>query len=311
MSGKPYFCKVNSTKDYKLILSILTVAIVWGTTYLAIRIAVETIPPWFVTGIRQSLAAILVLGILLYQKKLKWIGRKNFINQIILSSLMLIVANGFTTIAEKHITSSLTSVLTATSPIMVFLGAVFLKLEKFKVKSVFGLLLGFSGILLIFWNGLQDLLNPDYRFGIFILFIGIFGWASGTLYTKKISVNTDNILLNLFYQFAFAGIVQLIFAFVFTENYNFENWSFHSFLWVIYLGIFGSVIAFNAFLYALKKVNPSQISMLNYVNTIIAVILGWLVLSEEITLKFILATILIIAGVFIMNYKPGMLRGKG
>ena len=65
---------MNTEKDFKLILAIITVAIVWGTTYLGIRVAVETIPPWFVTGIRQSIAALLLLGFLVYKKQLKWIG---------------------------------------------------------------------------------------------------------------------------------------------------------------------------------------------------------------------------------------------
>lgn len=295
-------------ENYKLYLALFTVAIVWGTTYLAIRVAVHTIPPWFVTGIRQSLAALLLLGILLYQNKLKFLKWKDLKAQLILSVLMVILANGMTTIAEKHLTSSLTSVLTATSPLLVFLGSVALKLEKFRVKSAIGLALGFSGILLIFWNGIEDLLIEEYRTGIMILFLGIFSWAGGTLYTKTLSNNSQNILLNLFYQFGFAGIVQLIFAFVFTENYNFENWSSVSLAWVIYLGIFGSVLTYYAFLYALKKVNPSQISMLSYVNTMIAVFLGWLVLNEEITLRFLIATALIITGVFIMNYRKGMLQ---
>lgn len=301
---------MNFSKDYKLIIALLTVAIVWGTTYLGIRVAVHTIPPWFVTGMRQSIAGILLLGFLLYKGQFKWIGWKNLKIQIILSVLMIILANGMTTIAEKHITSSLTSVLTATSPIIVFLGSVLMKLEKFSIKSVIGLCLGFTGILMIFWNGLEDLVNPDYFNGILILFVGIFSWALGTIYTKTITVNSDNILLNLFYQFSFAGIVQLIFAFVFTKDYNFANWSLTSFVNVVYLGIFGSVITYYAFLYALKRVNPSQISMLNYVNTIIAVFLGWLILNEEITLKFILATALIILGVFVVNFRKEMLLKK-
>ena len=85
---------MNTEKDFKLILAIITVAIVWGTTYLGIRVAVETIPPWFVTGIRQSIAALLLLGFLVYKKQLKWIGLKNLKTQIILSTLMIIIANG-------------------------------------------------------------------------------------------------------------------------------------------------------------------------------------------------------------------------
>ncbi|MFN8365100.1 MAG: EamA family transporter [Cloacibacterium normanense] len=162
---------MNTEKDFKLILAIITVAIVWGTTYLGIRVAVETIPPWFVTGIRQSIAALLLLGFLVYKKQLKWIGLKNLKTQIILSTLMIIIANGMTTIAEKHINSSLASVLTATSPIIVFLGSVLIGLEQFKLKSVLGLILGFSGVLLIFSDGLQELLNPEYGFLFVLLFL--------------------------------------------------------------------------------------------------------------------------------------------
>ena len=296
------------SKDYKLILALATVAIVWGTTYLGIKIAVESIPPWFVTGIRQSIASVFLLLILLYRKELKWIGWKNCKTQMILSSLMIVIANGMTTIAEKQITSSLTSFLTATSPIIVFIASVVFKLQKFSIKSLVGVLLGFLGVVIIFWDGLQDLLKPDYRWGVFALFVGILGWASGTVYTKMITVNSENILLNLLYQFGFSAVVQLIFAFVFSESYNINSWTFESFVAVVYLGIFGSVITYFAFLYALKKVSPTQISILNYINTIIAIFLGWLVLDEKITAKFIFAAVLIISGVFITNYIKGMFR---
>ncbi|MBP7173482.1 MAG: EamA family transporter [Cloacibacterium sp.] len=301
---------MSSTKDYRLILALVTVAIVWGTTYLGIKIAVESIPPWFVTGIRQSIASVFLLLILLYRKELKWIGIKNLKTQIILSSLMIVIANGMTTIAEKQITSSLTSLLTATSPIIVFIASVVFKLQKFSIKSLVGVLLGFLGVIIIFRDGLQDLLKPDYRMGVLALFIGILGWASGTVYTKMITINSENILLNLFYQFSFSAVVQLIFAFLFSESYSVENWTPESFVAVVYLGIFGSVITYFAFLYALKKVSPTQISILNYVNTIIAIFLGWLILDEKITAKFIFAAVLIISGVFITNYKKGMFRSQ-
>ena len=121
----PYFCTVDFLKDFKLIFALLTVAIVWGTTFLGIRIAVESIPPWFVAGIRQFLAAILLLGVLLYSKELKWIGWKKLKIQIIFSVLMLIVANGMMTLAEEHVSSSLASLLSATSPLFIFVGSIF------------------------------------------------------------------------------------------------------------------------------------------------------------------------------------------
>lgn len=295
-------------KNYKLIFAVLTVAIVWGTTFLAIRVAVETIPAWFVAGIRQSLAAIIMLLILLYRREFKWIGWKNFGYQIVFSTLMLIVANGMTTVAEEHVTSSLTSLISACSPIVVFLGSVAIGIQKFTFKAFFGVLLCFSGILFIFWDGLADMANPDYRMGIIYLFIAIAGWASGTIFTKKLNIQSKNISLNLFYQFAFAGMVQLCFAFLFSENYHFENWSVKSISAMLYLAVFGSVAAFFAFHYALTKISPVQVSILAYVNTVISIFLSWLILDESISAKFIIAAFLIILGVFIINYNRDLFR---
>lgn len=295
-------------KDPKLVLAIVTVALVWGTTFLGIRIAVETIPPWFVAGIRQFLAGIILFVYLLFSKNLKWIGWKNFKNQMILASLMLIVANGMTTVAEEHLTSSLASLISSTSPLLVFILSLFFGLQKFTFRGVIGVFLGFSGILLIFKNGLQDLLNAEYRMGIIFMFFAIFGWAFGTIYSKKMNHQPQNISLNLFYQFSFAGIVQIIFGFLFSENIDLSSWTFKSMVATVYLALFGSVITFFAFHFALKKVSPIQISILSYINTIIAIFLGWLVLSEPISLTFIAAAALIITGVFITNYKPEMFK---
>ncbi|MEY8759532.1 DMT family transporter [Chryseobacterium tongliaoense] len=295
-------------KDYRLIFAVLTVAIVWGTTFLSIRVAVETIPAWFVAGIRQFLASIIMLLVLLYRNEFKWIGWRNLKYQIVFSTLMLVIANGMTTVAEETITSSLASLISATSPIIVFLGSVAIGLQKFSVRAAIGVLMCFCGILFIFWDGLKDFANPEYTMGIIFLFIAIAGWASGTIFTKKLNIQSGNITLNLFYQFAFAGVLQIIFAFLFSEDYNFGNWSFKSVFAMIYLAIFGSVAAFFAFHYALTRISPVQVSILAYVNTIISIFLSWLILGEVISVKFILAAVLIILGVFIINYNPEMFK---
>jgi drug/metabolite transporter (DMT)-like permease len=171
-------------------------------------------------------------------------------------------------------------------------------------------MLGFSGILLIFKDGLKDLLNLEYRMGVIFMFFAILGWAIGNIYSKKINHESQNISLNLFYQFSFAGIVQIFFGFLFSNELNIEVWSLKSIIATVYLAVFGSLIAFYAFHYALKKISSTQISLLSYVNTIIAIFLGWLILDEKISAAFITATVLIICGVFITNYKPGMFRKR-
>lgn len=293
----------NQKPDLKLIFSLVIVGIVWGTTYLGIRVAVESIPPWFITSIRQGIAALIVLGILIYKKQLSWIGWNNLKFQLIPSLLMIVIANGFTTIAEQSLPSGLTSIMSALSPVIIFIGGILFGIEKPNLKGLIGVLLGFLGVVFIFRNGLEDILDPNYKTGMLFLSIAIMSWSAGTVYSKKHTHKSNNIALNLFYQFSISSLIQFVLAFIFSSNTDLNTWSLRSISAVVYLAVFGSVLAFFCYHYALKKVTAVQVSILNYVNTIIAVFLGWLLLDEVITFDFIIATALIILGVFIINYK--------
>lgn len=299
MSDKP---------DFKLLFCLFIVAVVWGTTYLGIRVAVETMQPWYITSTRQGLAALIVLAILLYKKQLAWIGWGNFKLQFIPAILMIVLANGFTTIAEQSVPSGLTSILSALSPLVVFLGGTMIGQQKATLKGFIGVVVGFLGVVFIFREGLGDILDPNYKTGILFLSIAILAWSAGTVYTKMHTHKSNNIALNLFYQFSIAAVIQYALALILNPNVDFNAWSARSILATLYLSVFGSVIAFFAYHYALKRVTAIQVSVLNYINTIIAVFLGWLLLDEVITRDFIIATVLIILGVFITNYKRT--RGK-
>lgn len=295
-------------KDKKLLLAIAAIALIWGTTFLGIRVAVETIPPWFVAGIRQCIAALILLAVLVYRKDLKLLGKRELFTQFILSALMLVGANGLTTVAEKSLSSSLASLISSSSPILVFLlGSVF-GMQKFSLKALSGVMLGFCGILLIFWDGLAQMGSREFRVGIITMMFAVVGWASGTIYSKTIHKKQQNLFLNLFYQFAFAGVVQMVLAIAFESNTDISRWTARSWAAVFYLGIFGSVLAYFAFSYALKTLVPTQISMLSYVNTIVAIFLGWLILDEKITWQFLVAAAMIITGVLVTNRSMGILK---
>jgi len=176
-------------------------------------------------------------------------------------------------------------------------------LQKPNFKGFIGVLLGFSGVVFIFRDGLGAIIDPNYKTGVLFLSIAITAWSFGTVFTKRNTHKSKNIALTLLYQFSIASIIQFVLALIFTPNVNFSLWSSRSILATIYLAIFGSVIAFICYHYALKRVSAVQVSILNYINTIIAVFLGWLLLNEVITFDFVIATALIILGVFITNYK--------
>lgn len=288
--------------DLKLVFAMLGVAIIWGTTYLGIRIAVHSIPPWFVTAMRQSTASLILLAYLLKRNELVWISWQHARRQMFLSLVMIVIANGLTTVAEKNISSGLASLLSSLSPLLVFIGSVSIGIQRPSVRGIAGVILGFMGIAFLFRDGLQDLLDPDYRQGILIMAFAVSGWSIGTIYVKKHTHKTPNIFLDLFYQFAFSAIVQTMLAFIFSSDTNPRHWEFTGLMAVLYLGIFGSVVGFFCYHYVLKRVTAIQASILSYFNTIIAIFLGWLILNEEITIDLLFATALIITGVFITNY---------
>jgi drug/metabolite transporter (DMT)-like permease len=289
--------------DIKLLLSMIIVGLVWGTTFLGISIAVETIPPWYSTTIRNFIAASIIFIVLLSQKEFKWIGWSSLGQQLILSVLMLVFANGFTTIAEQTLPSGLTSIISAVNPVVIFLLSIGFQLQQPSWKGFLGVLLGFSGVIFIFKDGLGDILNPDYKTGVLFLGIAILSWGLGTIYSKKLSSQPNNLSLNLFYQFFIASLIQIVLAVMLHPSSEIESWSGKSIGAVVYLAVFGSVVAMFCYQYALQRVTPIQVSILTYVNTVIAVFLGWYLNNEVVTKDFIIAVILIIAGVFVINYK--------
>jgi drug/metabolite transporter (DMT)-like permease len=299
---------INKKLDIRLIFAMLGVAIIWGTTYLGIRIAVHSIPPWFVTAIRQSTASLILLVYLLKRKELVWISWDHAKRQMLLSILMIVIANGLTTVAEKNISSGLASLLNSLSPLLVFIGSVGVGIQKPSIKGITGVILGLTGIAFIFRDGLEDLLDPAYQQGIMMMGLAVSGWAIGTIYIKKHTHKTPNIFLDLFYQFAFSALVQMILAFIFSGDTDPNTWEIKGLMAVLYLGIFGSVLGFFCYHYVLKRVTAIQASILSYFNTIIAIFLGWLILNEEITIDLLFATVLIITGVFITNYNKRVIN---
>jgi len=159
------------------------------------------------------------------------------------------------------------------------------------------------GIFLIYQSSLSDLLIPDYRKGIFALLLAILACAVGTIYMKRGSKNSLSMLMNVCVQMLIAGVVLTAIQFYATPNITYETWSTESILAMIYLALFGSVVGYVAFSYLISKLPSTKVTVLSYVNLVVALFLGWLILDEIITSRIIAATILIISGVVVVNYK--------
>lgn len=287
----------------KLYLSIFCVGFFWGTTFLGIRIGVETIPPFLVSGMRNLVAGSLIMIYLFVAKKTERIQLHHLVRAFILALLMIVIGNGLTTYAEKYISSGLTSLISTLSPLVVLLFNLFLGYEKLSLKTVAGIFLGLFGMYLLYENNLSDFMKPEYRKGVGALLLAIVAWSAGTLVTKRAKTNPIGMLMNVSLQMLIAGTILFGLHLGIHGSIEPSVWSSRSIAAVIYLALFGSLIGYVAYNYLMTQWSSTRVTVLAYVNVVIALFFGWLILDETITSRIILATTVIVSGVVLVNYK--------
>lgn len=287
----------TNTKAY---ISFLFICIVWGTTYLALRIGVLHFPPFLFAGVRQVISGIILSGIALaIYKKADW-SWSNLAQQFIVGVLLITLGNGLVTWAEKTIPSGIAALICSMMPIFAVLINLITNGERLNMFIVLGMLLGFGGVALIFQNNIAEMGNSAYLMGIGTLFIATFSWAAGSMMNKK-RANKTNPIFNSGLQLFFGGAVMLLISPV-ADSYEHVDWtSSEGLLALAYLIVFGSVLAFAAYMYALKELPVGFVTSYAYVNPLVAVILGYLILNETLNWFTALAFAGIICGVYLVN----------
>ncbi len=291
----------NNTKPpVKAYIALAIVCILWGTTYLAIRIGVAYVPGFMMAGIRNTLAGIITFGYFLIKGE-KFPKGSLLKILIIRSILMIVIGNSTVHWAEQYISSGIAAIIAAIVPLWMVIDTMLLfKSYHVKRRAVLGLLLGFLGILAIFYEHISDFADPAYTWGIVVMIIASLGWSLGSVYSSFNPIKANPIYAAGF-QMLFAGIVSIIISIVIGEDVNILHIPIEGILSILYLVIFGSLLAYNAYLYALSKLSPMQVSIYAYINPIVAVLLGWLVLDEKITLTMMLAMSVTLGGVYLVN----------
>ncbi len=286
-------------ENIKAYLAWIAICIIWGTTYLAIRIGVEDLPPLLFAGMRWLIAGPILFTILRL-KNFELPDKKDLIPLAIIGIALLGVGNGLVVFAEQWVPSGLTALLITTVPFwMVGMEAVSKKEYSINSKVIIGLILGFIGVGLIFGGDIDKLFDPSYLGGIMGLMIAEIGWSAGTVYSKYKKV-ASHPLMSASIQMTIAGALMTIIGFIIGEgsDLNFTNESFGAF---IYLVIIGSLIGYASYIYAIAHLPVSLVSTYAYVNPIIALVLGWLILDEEFTYIIIIATVIILFAVGIVK----------
>jgi drug/metabolite transporter (DMT)-like permease len=288
-----------STKT-KAYLAYIYVAIIWGTTYYAIRVAVLHWPPFLMAGVRQIVSFFIIATIALSMNKRYNFSKENLLRNATIGFLMITVGNGVVSAAERVIPSGVAALVCSMMPIsVVILNLLFSKAERPNLTISIGMLLGFAGVALIFRNDLAALKDSRYLLGIVATLVATFGWGGGSILSKKWS-NHVNPMLDAGVQVGFGGIFLLLLS-PLVDNYDHADWGHSGALWsLLYLIVFGSVIAFTAYRYALKHLPVGFVTSYAYINPLVAVIIGFFV-GEVVTFWTILSFAAIITGVAIVN----------
>lgn len=277
------------------------ISIIWGTTFLVMRIGVMQFPPFLFAAIRQIMAGSLLCGFLLIFKKENLPSLTTLRIQAFRGFLMITCGNGLVSWAEVVVTSGLAAIICSTLPVMVILiNLAINRNERPTPTIVFGSVIGLAGIVLIFSEFLSDFINPQYQIGILLIFTATFTWGIGSILTKR-SIQNSNPFLNAGLQMLFGGIFCLPFSFVFDDLHHIV-WTSDVLFALSYLIIVGSISAFSMYVYTLSKLPMTIASLYSYINPLVAVVLGWLVLEEKLNLKIGIAFLITVGGIYLVNY---------
>jgi drug/metabolite transporter (DMT)-like permease len=277
------------------------VCIVWGTTYLAIRIALETIPPLLLTGTRFVIGGLIMLAVARFRGETLPREPRTLLNLALVGFLMVAVGNLAVVWAEQWVPSGLAALLVATAPFwMAIIEAFRAGGERVDVRSGIGLLIGFAGVaMLVTPGGSGGAWSVGFLIGALAIQIGGICWQLGSA-QGKYNLRYVPLLASAALQMLFGGIIVTIAGFAIGEAPRYAL-NARTFAALAYLTIFGSVIAFSAYVFALAHMRTTHTSLYAYVNPVVAVFLGWLILNEPLTWMSIMAMIVILAGVALVQ----------
>lgn len=290
---------MENKKNLKAILALVAVCILWGTTYLALRVGVTQFPPFLFSMLRFIMAGPILIGIMLLLGK-KIPGAKVLFDQAVGGLLMCSLGVAVVGWAEVNVSSGVAAVICSMMPIWtVFLNLIANREERPTPLIIFGLLTGLGGILLIFNEHLSEFYNPKYIIGIVAIFLANLCWAIGTMWVKKRNKGSDPIM-NAGWQMLFGGLFLIPISIVF-DDYSAIQWSSELLFALFYLTLVGSVAAYACYFYAVTHLPITIVSLYAYINPVIAVILGWLILNEKLNAGIWAAIGITLLGIYIVN----------
>jgi len=289
-------------KTIFIVLAFFAIYVIWGSTYLLNKIAVGELPPFFLASFRFVTAGIIIFAIAKSMKLNLAISRKQLINCVVAGFLFLVYGNGVFVWSLKYVDSGFAALEASTQPLFVLLLMRLIDNKRMKTSSIIGIALGIIGMYILVSQ--QELVTQEGSLlGMFMILTCVLSWSYGSVFVSKADLPA-NYFVSTAYQMISAGILLALTSLGTGETWTSPlDWSISVKWSMLLLSVFGSVVAFTAFNYLLKIVSPEKVSTSAYVNPVIAILLGWYVLDETITLQTIIAACILLTGVYFITTK--------
>src|SRR5215469_4413394 len=290
---------VTGSFKVRMVLAFFAIYILWGTTFLAIRVAVEELPPLFAAGTRFFMAGVLLFGFMLAKGAAKPNARQ-WRNLLVLSLLMFVAEYGPLFWAEKYVPSGIVSVLAATIPIITLVLEIFiLRQQKWRMRLAGATLLGFGGVgVLLLPGGPQHFpLVPCIA-----ILVGCTTWSLGSVLSRSMDLPKAR-PLTAGATMLLGGAILLLISALLGEMHPLPHVSLRAAGAMLYLIVFGSLVAFTAFVWLLAHMPATRVASHAYVNPIVAVALGYFAAGEPVTLRTLAGTALVLVSVFMILRK--------
>ena len=305
MGGRPVIVSTSpragssqSAESIKLALAFAAIYLVWGSTYLAIRYAVETIPPLVTAGIRHTVAGSILLA-WAYARGFR-AKREHWIAGAIVGALFFLVGHGSLHWAEQHVASGLAALLIATEPMFILVLAWASGQQKISRLSALGLACGVIGVAIL--TGMELSAKDASLLGMLAVLLGSLSWAAGVVISPKLKLPSDALARTAVP--LVCGAAMLLAAAGVTGEFQALHWSaisLKSIFGLAYLIVFGSIVAFTSYTWLLQRCPPTLVATHTYANPVVAVLLGWLLASERLDLRVGVASVAILGAIVLIR----------
>ncbi|GAA4306553.1 DMT family transporter [Compostibacter hankyongensis] len=284
----------------KAFIAVGLVSFFWGTTYLGIRIGVKYMPGLQLTAIRQFTAGAMVVGWFL-AKGHRMPSPGELWKLAVMGLLLLGVGNGLLSWGEQYIPSGLAAIIAALSPLAIALfSMLLLKGTRLTPRILAGLLLGLAGVIVIFYNRIKSPAGNTFLPGIALCLLAVTGWGWGSVFIARHKLKLD-VLYATGWQMLLAGILLFPASYLSGQAVPLQEIAVNGWMAVLYLIFFGSLVGYVAYVYALSKLPPTRVSIYAYINPIVAILLGWQVLDESLSLSMAAGSAVALAGIYLVN----------